>query len=166
MARDIAPRSRLSWLALASRLCAVFLFGIAFLAEGKSPRWILLACTAGLAIVPVAWRRKAAVNHGASFATSADYLPEGQGPRKFPGVLSVTSAMLTWSPSGHSISKGSLPLTFAMSDCASIAMKGGPALLDVIITVERRSGGVWLFLTHRSPGLRRAIASLSDLIPQ
>jgi hypothetical protein len=142
------------------------LFGIAFLAEGKSPRWILLACAAGLAIVPVAWRRKAAVNHGAIFATSADYLPGGQGRRKFPGVLSVTSAMLTWSPSGHSISKGSLPLTLAMGDCTSITMKAGPALLDVIITVERRNGGVWLFLTHRSLGLRRAIASLSDLIPQ
>jgi hypothetical protein len=38
--------------------------------------------------------------------------------------------------------------------------------LDVLITVERRNGGVWLFLTHRSLGLRRAIASLSDLIPQ
>jgi hypothetical protein len=53
-----------------------------------------------------------------------------------------------------------------MGDCTSITMKGGPALLDVIITVERRNGGVWLFLTHRSLGLRRAIASLSDLIPQ
>ena len=51
-----------------------------------------------------------------------------------------------------------------MGDCTAITMKGGPALLDVIITVERRNDGEWLFLTHRSPGLRRAIARLSDSV--
>jgi hypothetical protein len=163
VAGEIAPRSRLSWLAIVSRLCAAALFLIALLAEGQSERWVLLACAGGLAIVPIAWRRKGPVVPGAIFATSADYLPAGLRRGQFPGELSVTTTTLTWNPSRHSIAKGLAPIAFAMDDVERIAMKGGPALLDVIITVQRREGGECLFLTHRSPGLHRAVAKLSDL---
>jgi hypothetical protein len=56
-----------------------------------------------------------------------------------------------------------LPLILSMRDCAGITMRAGPALLDVTITVNRRNGGRWEFLTHRSPGLRRAISDLNHL---
>jgi hypothetical protein len=164
MAREIAPRSRLAWLAIVARLSAAVLAGVALLAEGQSARWVLFAGAAGLAIVPFAFRPKAAVVSGAIFATSADYVRAGQRGDQFPGELSVTVTTLTWNPSRHSIAKDLSPLHLAMRDCESISMKGGTALLDVLITVNRRNGGEWLFVTHRSPGLRRAIAALNERI--
>jgi hypothetical protein len=138
MSDEIVPRSRLSWLAIFSRLGAVVLACTALLAEGQSPRWILLACAAGLAILPIAWRRKAAAVPGAIFATSADYLPGGPRRGQFPGELSVTETALTWNPSRHSIAKGFPPLTLAMDDCAAITMRGAPALFGVMIAERRR----------------------------
>src|SRR5205085_9274414 len=41
-------RSRLSWLASVSRLCAAALFCIALIVGGESSRWVLVACAAGL----------------------------------------------------------------------------------------------------------------------
>jgi hypothetical protein len=164
MAPEIAPRSRRAWLAILARVSAAVLAGVALLAEGQSARWVLLAGAAGLAIVPFAFRRKAAVVSGAIFATSADYVPAGQRRGQFPGELSVTATTLTWNPDRHSIAKGLSPLHLAMRDCTSISLKGGAALLDVLITVNQRDGGEWLFLTHRSPGLRQAIAVLNERI--
>jgi hypothetical protein len=159
----IAPRSPLSWLAILFRLCAAALACVALLTQGSSPRWILLMCAAGFVIVPVAWRRKAAVAPAAILTTSADYLPREPGHAQFPGELSVTASALTWNPSRHSAANGILPLAIAIEDCTGITMQAGPALLDVIVTVHPRSGGEWLFLTHRSPRLRRAIARLDEL---
>jgi hypothetical protein len=160
---EIARRSGLAWLAIVARVCAVALACIALLAEGRSQTWVLLACAAGLAVAPVAWRQKAALVPGAMFSTSADYLPEGR-PGQVPGELSVTASALTWNPSRHSVAQGCLPLTVGIDDCTAITMKAGPALLDVFITVQRRNGGEWLFLTHRRPGLGRALTRLNDLI--
>ena len=56
---------------------------------------------------------------------------------------------------------GIIGLVFAGLTTAAIVKKR-----DVIITVQGRNGSEWLFLTHRSPGLRRAIADLNDLIAQ
>jgi|1185.fasta_scaffold68090_2 hypothetical protein len=166
VAGEIAGRSRLSWLAIVSRLCAAALFCIALIVGGESSRWVLVACAAGLVVVPVAWRRKAAVASGAIFATSADYLPAARRRDHFPGELSITPTTLAWNPSRHSTAEGFLPLSLAIGECMAISMKAGSALLDVIITVQGRNGSEWLFLTHRSPGLRRAIADLNDLIAQ
>jgi len=160
---EIAPRSRLSRLAIFFRSCAAVLACVALLAHGWSPSWILVVCAAGLAIVPVAWRRKTAVAPAAILTTSADYLPREPRRAQFSGQLSVTASALTWNPSRHSAAKDILPLEIAIDDCTGITMRGGPALLDVIVTVHRRSGGEWLFLTHRTPGLRRAIARLNEL---
>jgi hypothetical protein len=68
MTDEIARRNRLSWLALASRLAAVALVCLSLWLEHQELRWILLAAAAGLAVVPIAWRRKAAVVPGALFA--------------------------------------------------------------------------------------------------
>jgi hypothetical protein len=160
VAGDIAPRSLRSWLAILSRLAAVAALAVGLLVGGRSSWWVLLGCAAGLAILPVAWRRKAAVVPGATFATSADYLPGGRRRGKFAGELSLTPATLTWNPSRHSRAKGVVPLTLALADCKAVSMRAGSALLDVIITVRRRDGDEWTFLTHRSPRLRRAIAKL------
>jgi hypothetical protein len=166
VAGEIAGRSRLSWLAIVSRLCAAALFCIALIVGGESSRWVLVACAAGLVVVPVAWRRKAAVASGAIFATSADYLPAARRRDHFPGELSITPTTLAWNPSRHSTAEGFPPLSLAIGECMAISMKAGSALLDVIITVQGRNGSEWLFLTHRRPGLRRAIAGLNDLIAQ
>jgi hypothetical protein len=165
MPDSIAPRSSRSWLALVSRISAAGLFLAALLIAGQQLTWILVAAAVGLMIVPVAWRRKAAVVPGALFASSADLIPGGPGRAQFPGELSVTASEVSWAPSGYSAGKGFSPLSLAMADCAGITMRRGPALLDVIITVRRRSGGEWAFLTHWRPRLRRAITGLTELIP-
>lgn len=161
-----APRSQLSWLAIVSRLGAAVLAAMALSAEGESPRWVLLACAGGLALLPLAWRRKAAVAPGAIFAASADYLPGGWRGSRFPGQLSMTANALSWSPSGYSIAKEFRPLMLAIDDCAAIGWNAGPALLDVTVKVRWRDGHEWVFVTHRRRGLRRAIEGMNDLTSQ
>jgi hypothetical protein len=160
----IAPRSRLSWLTIISRLGAAAFAGLALLSDGQSPRWVLLAFAGGLALLPLAWRRKAAVVPDAVFATSADYIPGGSGRGQVSGELSATATEVVWNPSAYSTRKGFLPITLSMDDCEAIGMRSGPALLDVIITIRRREGGEWQFLTHRTPGLRRAVGKLNNLV--
>ncbi len=151
-------------LVLASRLCALAFLVAALLLEHQQLRWILLALAAGLAIGPVAWRRKAAIAPDAFFASSADLIPGGPRRTQLSGELSLATTALTWTPSRHSISEGFDPMSIAISDCAVITMQRGPALLDVIISVRRENGIRTDFLTHWSPGLRRALAQLRTLV--
>ena len=67
-------------------------------------------------IVPLAWRRKAAMAPAAILTTSADYLPRAAGRARFPGQLSVTASALTWNPSRHSAAKDIRPVEIAMDD--------------------------------------------------
>jgi hypothetical protein len=161
----IAPRTARSRLALASRIAAAACLLAGLLTERQHLTWVLVAVAAGLVIVPVAWRRKAVVSPGTLFASSADFIPNSPRRAQFPGELSVTAHEISWAPSRYSVGKGLPPLSLAMADCAAITMQRGSGLMDVIITVRRRTGGEWAFLTHWSPGLRRAITRLTASIP-
>jgi hypothetical protein len=136
----------------------------ALLTRGQGLWWILLAAAIGVAIVPVTWRRKAAIAPGARFASSADYILAEARRGQVPGELSFTARGIHWAPSKDSAAKGFLPLSFAIGECAPVSMRAGPALLDVVITVRRRSGGEWSFLTHRRTGLRSAVTEFNDSI--
>jgi hypothetical protein len=161
----ITPRSRLSRLSLLSRVAAAALFLVAFIYEGHGIWWIIGAIALSLVLIALSWRWKAAVVPGSAFASSADYCPDANRLRKFPGKLSITTSGLTWAPSEYSSGKGARPVSLATRECQSVSMQAGSALLDVVITVRGRTGSEWSFLTHRSRGLRRAIAGLHDSIP-
>jgi hypothetical protein len=161
----ITPRSRLSRLSLLSRVAAAPLFLAAFVYERHGVWWIIGAIALGLVLIALSWRRKAAVVPGSAFAASADFCPDGNHLRKFPGELSITTSGLTWSPSKYSSGKGLRPVSLVTGECQSVSMQAGSALLDVVITVRGRTGSEWSFLTHRSPSLRRAITGLHDSIP-
>jgi hypothetical protein len=128
--------------------------------------WVL----AGIALAPVlfalSWRSKAAETPGATFASSADLLPEGASGAKVAGELSVAPSGLTWIPGTREARNGHAPVSLVSRDCESVSMQAGPALFDVLVTVCARSGEEWRFLTHRSRGLRRAIDGLDSSVPR
>jgi hypothetical protein len=161
----ITPRGRLSRLSLLSRVAAAALFLAAFVFEGHGIWWIIGAIALGVVLIALSWRGKAAVVPGSAFASSADYCPDANRLGTFPGELSITTSGLMWSPSKYSSGKGLRPVSLLTGECQSVSMQAGSALLDVVITVRGRTGSEWSFLTHRSPGLRRAIAGLQDSIP-
>jgi hypothetical protein len=164
MAGNIRRRGVLTRLALAFRISSAALLFAAFVLEHHQLRWILVALAVGLAVVPVAWRRKGATVPGALYWSSADLLADGTRQKQYPGELSVTSTGLTWTPSRYSTSHGLAPVSIPTTACTAISMERGAALLDVIISARRVGGEESRFLTHWRPGLPRAIARLSASI--
>ena len=151
--QDIAPRSTLSRLAFALRVLAIVFFSIA-LATEHGLRWVLIAGAVGLLIVPLAFRRKAAPVAGALWSASAELL---QGSKHFPGELSITTDTVVWNPSTYSRHHGFEQVTAQLGESGGVRLESGPALLDVFVDVRVADGKSTRFLTHRSPGLRRAI---------
>lgn len=147
--------NRRNAVALVVRLLAATA-GVASLALRNG--WALaLLCVAGaLLLVPVAWRVKAARVPGALCSISADLL----SPRNthVPGELSVTPEDITWLPSKWAIDRGYGMLEIGRDRQPRIEVLGGPALLDLTVTVILPGGDQWIFRTHRSRALRRALS--------
>jgi len=151
--RDIAHRSTLSKVALLLRVLALVFIGTAVATE-QGLRWLFIAGAIGLLVVPLAFRRKAAPVEGALWSASADLL---QGSKHFPGELSLTTGAVVWNPSSYSRNHGLDQVTLQLADGAVVRLESGPALLDVFVDVRATGRESTRFLTHRSPGLRRAI---------
>jgi hypothetical protein len=162
MPGGIEPRTPLFRLSLLSKVLALVL-GVAAVLLRHGIGFVLVAFALGVALIPLVFRRKAAIAGGATYAASADRLVwEGARVRRFPGELSFTPRALVWTPSGFSQSHGVKPVVIDARECRTVRAERGKALLDVILSVGSSNGEEVRFLTHTRRGLRRAIARLEE----
>jgi hypothetical protein len=152
----VTSRSSSGWLAIACRLLAAVALCFALVREGGI-RWVLVAVAVGLILVPFAWRRKAAPAAGAIWNASADLI---EGGTHAPGELSFTPEAVVWTPNSYSLHHGYERFVLPVTHGAKVKLQSGPALFDVFIDV-RGPGREVRFLTHRSPGLERAVRQLT-----
>jgi hypothetical protein len=153
----VLPRTQRAWLPLTVRVLWLILFATA-VARRHHPVVALSAVALGLALLPVAWRRKAPVAPGAVYSSSADQLlPNG---RHRPGQLSITTTALTWMPSGYSVEHGEQAVRIDARRCKAITLERGVGLLDVLLTITPVEGEAMRLLTHSSRHLKAAISDL------
>lgn len=75
-----------------------------------------------------------------------------------PGELSVSLDEITWLPGRHARNRGYESIEIGRDRRPQVELVGGPALLDLTLTVIVPGGDRWVFRTHRSRGLRRALS--------
>jgi hypothetical protein len=155
----VLPRTQRARLALIARGLSLILFATA-VALQHHPLEALSAVALGLALLPIAWRRKAPVAPGAVYTSSADQLlPNG---RHRPGQLSLTTTTLTWLPSDYAVKHGGQAISIDARRCRAIALERGVGLLDVLLTVTPVEGEAIRLLTHSSRHLETAIDDLDE----
>jgi hypothetical protein len=153
----VLPRTGRARLALSARGLWLILFATA-VARRHHPVEALSAVALGLALLPIAWRRKAPVAPGAVYTSSADQLlPNG---RHRPGQLSLTTTTLTWMPSEYSARHGEQAVNIDARLCSAITLERGVGLLDVLLTITPGEGEAIRLLTHSSRHLEAAIGDL------
>jgi len=150
----VLPRTQRVRLALTARALSLILFATA-VARRHHPVEAVSALALGLALLPIAWRRKAPVVPGAVYTSSADQLlPTG---RHRPGQLSITTTMLTWMPSRYSTEHGRQAVSIDARRCRAITLERGAGLFDVLLTVTPVEGEEIRLLTHSTSHLKTAI---------
>jgi hypothetical protein len=157
-AMEMGRRPLSGWVAIVARALAFGSFAAAALIRGQG-RLVLVGVGLGMVLVAITRRRKAPRAPGAIYSSSADLLL-GDGHR-LAGQLSVTPAEIVWAPGPNSVSHGAESISIAAQNCSTISLHRGPAMLDVILTVDAPDGER-RFMTHRSRGLRRSIGALLD----
>jgi hypothetical protein len=151
----VRPRTRRAWLALSFRALSLSLLVVGAAALDHHPVVAAGALALGLAVLPIAWRRKAPVAPDAVFTASADRLLLNGSHR--PGQLSITRTTLAWTPSGWSARHGQQSIDIDAQDCKAISMERGVAILDLVIEITPVDGEAIRLLTHSSRRLQAAI---------
>jgi hypothetical protein len=151
----VRPRTRRSWLALGFRALSLSLLVMSAAVLDHHPVVAAVAIALGLAVLPIAWRRKAPVAPDAVFTASADRLLLNGSHR--PGQLSITPTTLAWTPSGWSARHDQKSIGIDARDCKAISMERGVALLDLVIEITPVDGEAIRLLTHSNRQLEAAI---------
>jgi hypothetical protein len=153
----VEPRTGLGWTALGARVLACVSLATALVVR-HHPFELVIVLALGVAVVPLAFRRKAAVAPDSVYTASADrLLPDG---KQLPGQLSISAGKLIWIPSRFSEARGRERVSVDAGDCTGIALRRDPALFDLIVAARTVRGEEMRFLTRSSRGLRRAVAGL------
>ena len=118
-----------------------------------------MALAATLGLVPFVWRRKAASAADSIWSSSADAICQ-RG--RFPGQLSLTNDRIIWVPNQYSRRNEMHELSVPLDRPASVGLKRGSALLDIVVTARSATGEEYRFITHGGNRLKRAIKQLEE----
>jgi hypothetical protein len=151
----VHSRTRRARLALGLRALSLSLLVVSAAALDHHPVVAAVALALGLAILPIAWRRKAPVAPDTDFSTSADRLLPNGSHR--PGQLSITRTTLTWTPSRWSARRGQQSVDIDARACKTISLERGVALLDLVLEITPVDGEAIRLLTHSNRRLQAAI---------
>ena len=152
-----APRA---WVALSFRAVSLLLLVVGVAGLAHHPVVATVAVGVGLAVLPLAWRRKGPVARDAVFTASADRLLPNGSHR--PGQLSITPTALAWTPSGWSVRHGQQSIDLDARECKAISLERGVALRDLVLEITPVDGEAIRLLTHANRQLQTAIDGLDD----